>query len=373
MTILHLTHQGTGAGSSISIALLTRAQRAAGHRVLVGCPAGCYLESRAHRAGAETVALDFTRIGAAARAVTSVVAREGVQVVNTHGSRDRAACRRARLAGRLPAALVMTRRAMPRSTVLSALADGALADAVIAVSRPVAAALARRGVPRRLLAVVPNAVDLERLDRPVAAAEIEAARALVQRHVVTAVDSQRATVDRLCLGVVSRPKDHATLLAALRFVRRPIHLVCLGFEAAPDLIAAAAASHHDVAFVPFVADSRPFYELFDACVLPTREEGLSQAVLEAMALGKPLVTTSAGGNTEAVRDGVDGLLVPPRDPAALAAAIERVLTDAAFASRLGAAARERVRAEFTIERTLALTEAVYAAALARRRRGARAA
>ncbi len=374
MTILHLTCQGTGAGASISIALLARGQRAAGHRVLVGCPPGCFLESRAREAGAETVPLDFARLGSAARDVARLVAREDVRVVNAHSSRDRAACRRARVAGRLPAALVMTRRAMPRSTIFSALADGALADVVVAVSRPVAAALARRGVPRRRIAVVPNAVDLARLDRPVAPAEVESARTLVQRHLVggaSADSGQLSAVSRRCLGVVSRRKDHATLLAALRRLDRPVTVVCLGVAPEPDLVAAAArAAPHAVAFVPFANDPRPFYELFDVCVLPTREEGLSQAVLEAMALGKPLVTTAAGGNTDAVRDGVDGLLVPPRDPALMAAALGRLMDDATLARRLGAAARARVRAEFTIERTLALTDAAYQAALARRGRGA---
>jgi len=368
VTILHLTCQGTGAGASISIALLARAQRAAGRRVLVGCPPGCFLEARSREAGAETVPLDFARLGSAARDVARLVALEGVRVVNAHGSRDRAACRRARLLGRLPAALVMTRRSMPRSTVFSTLADAALADAVIAVSRPVAGALARRGIPGAKLTVVPNAVDLARLDRPVTSAEVTDARAMIVRFIVRR-DAPRSSflAPRPCLGIVSRRKDHATLLAALLRLDRPVTVVCLGVAPAADLVAAARrAAPHAVAFVPFVHDPRPFYELFDVCALPTRGEGLSQAVLEAMALGKPVVTTAAGGNTDAVRDGVDGLLVPPRDPARMAAALGRVLDDATLARRLGAAARARVRAEFPIGRTHALTDAVYRAALARR-------
>lgn len=90
-----------------------------------------------------------------------------------------------------------------------------------------------------------------------------------------------------------------------------------------------------------------------------------------MWLGKPVVTTSVPSNAEVISDGVDGLLVPPRDPVALAAALARLLADPALARRLGDSARERVRAEFTIERTAQATRAVYQAALARRaRRGA---
>ena len=100
--------------------------------------------------------------------------------------------------------------------------------------------------------------------------------------------------------------------------------------------------------------------------MPTRHEGLSQGLLEAMALGKAVVTTRSGGNTDLIEDGVHGLLVPPRDARALAAALDRLLGDAALRQRLGAAARRRAREEFTIAKTAAGTEDVYREALARR-------
>lgn len=89
-------------------------------------------------------------------------------------------------------------------------------------------------------------------------------------------------------------------------------------------------------------DSMPdLYRAVDAFVLASHNEGLSNAVLEAMASGLPVVTTSVGGHVEIIRDGVSGHLVPPRDPDALRAALRRVFSDPAHAARMGAAARQR--------------------------------
>ncbi len=357
LTILHLTHQGGGAGSTISIAALAAAQRAAGHRVLVGCPAGSLLAAMARSVGLEVRPMAFDRASGAAASVVRLVELEGVDVVNSHASRDRAACRWARLAGRLDAACVMTRRQMPRSLPVSVLLNGFAADCTIAVSRAVARALVRRGAPAWRMRVVPNGVDLSRLDRAVAPDELDTARALAGWR------PWRPTV-----GVVARRKDHDVLLAALALLEEPVTLVLLGVAADPELEAgAAAAPRHEVRCIPFRPDVLPFYKLFDVAVLPSRGEGLSQALLEAMALGVPVVASRAGGNRDLVSHDADGLLVPPRDPAAFAAALRRLLGDAALRRRLAERGRRTARERYPLQRTARLTEAAYRAALAQRR------
>src|SRR5581483_7756828 len=167
LTVLQLTHQGGPAGSTQSIFDLSRHLARRGHRVLVGCRAGTLLARLAGQAGLEVVPLDFTSLGGLARALAAVIRREGVEVVNSHATRDRRALAWLRWRGRLPAAFVVTRRTMPRTSPLELLAVGLAADRTIAVSQAVARALRRRLHPGARLRVVPNGIDLARGDAPV--------------------------------------------------------------------------------------------------------------------------------------------------------------------------------------------------------------
>jgi L-malate glycosyltransferase len=359
LTILHLASEMNAAGSTVSIVLLARAQQREGHRVSLGCPAGSALSARGAAAGLDVVPVDFTAPDAAER-VAALAAARAADVVNAHASRDRAACRRARWAGRLPQALVMTRRVMPRSSWLSSAASGYAADRVIAVSRPVARALVRRLTPPSRIRVVANAVDWERLAPAPPAAAVARAREL------SGWAAGRPTV-----GVVARRKRQDVALKALGALRLPVTLVCVGIE--PDatlraLAAAAEARGHVVRFVPFEPDVRPFYALFDAALLPSATEGCSQALLEAMALGVPVVAARAGGNTDVVTDGVTGLL-PRLHAASIARALARVLLDRDLAAAMAQAARRRVLDAFDVARVTASTDAVYREAIARRRAG----
>jgi glycosyltransferase involved in cell wall biosynthesis len=90
-----------------------------------------------------------------------------------------------------------------------------------------------------------------------------------------------------------------------------------------------------------------YYERAALVVCPSRREGYGVVAREAMAHGRPVVATNVGGLADAVEDGVTGLLVPPRDPAALRAAVERLLADGELRSRLGAAARKAALERFS--------------------------
>jgi glycosyltransferase involved in cell wall biosynthesis len=92
-----------------------------------------------------------------------------------------------------------------------------------------------------------------------------------------------------------------------------------------------------------------YYERAAVVVCPSHREGYGVAAREAMAHGRPVVASAVGGLLDAIDDDVTGLLVPPRDPAALRAALENLLADAALRRRLGAAAREAARERFSWE------------------------
>ena len=88
----------------------------------------------------------------------------------------------------------------------------------------------------------------------------------------------------------------------------------------------------------------------DCLLLPSLTEGISNAVLEAMACGLPVVTTDCGGMQEAVTDGVDGMIVRTRDVTGMAAALERLASDLRLRRRLGEAARATVSKRFSLVR-----------------------
>lgn len=94
-------------------------------------------------------------------------------------------------------------------------------------------------------------------------------------------------------------------------------------------------------------------------VLPSRSEGFSNAIVEAMASSLPVVATSVGGNAEAVKEGVTGFIVPPEDPDALAAAIARLLADPNRASEMGIAGKHLAANNFTLEAMMNTTTQVY--------------
>jgi glycosyltransferase involved in cell wall biosynthesis len=102
----------------------------------------------------------------------------------------------------------------------------------------------------------------------------------------------------------------------------------------------------------------------DIFVLPSLWEGMPNAILEAMAAGLPVVATNVGGTPEVVVDGETGFLVPPRDPEALANAIQRLIDDPELRKKFGQAGRERVERHFTIQETVRKTEELYLRLLA---------
>jgi len=107
-------------------------------------------------------------------------------------------------------------------------------------------------------------------------------------------------------------------------------------------------------------DMENVYSILDVFVNPALVRcGTDNVNIEAMAFAKPIVATNVGGGPEIVRDGVTGILVPPSDPHELAQAIVRLLKDPNLGERMGAAGRERVLKDFTMERLVREVEALY--------------
>lgn len=114
-----------------------------------------------------------------------------------------------------------------------------------------------------------------------------------------------------------------------------------------------------------VSDLRSHLLAVGIFVLPSRSEGFSNAIIEAMAASLPVIATDVGGNAEAVRDGVSGIIIPPDDPAKLASAIERLLSDPSLQESMGAAGRKLAAENFTTEAMMRRIVTTYTSLLAK--------
>jgi glycosyltransferase involved in cell wall biosynthesis len=349
---MQVLHQGGGAGSVASTLHLSLGLQRSGADVVFVCPPASEVEALAVGGGLTVVPLTLESGArrANAAALAELITRHRPALVNSQSARDRAALTWLRLTGRLPVPLVLTRRQMPRTFFLENWVASRSSDSVVAVSHAVARALRRRGTPRRKLTVIHNGLIRERVDRPVS-----------DRALFDWKDRIGWTAAQRTIGIVARAKDQRVVLEALRLVGTPVRLVLAGVDPSSPIgeRARAVAPPHAVVCVPFAAEIAPLYRLLEAALLPSRMEGFSQSLLEAMALGKPVIASAAGGNPELVTDGVDGLLVSPLEPSSWAAALERVLLDAPLGARLGEAARRTSRERFSLERTVSRTLELY--------------
>jgi glycosyltransferase involved in cell wall biosynthesis len=105
----------------------------------------------------------------------------------------------------------------------------------------------------------------------------------------------------------------------------------------------------------------------DVAVLPSRAEGLPNAVLEYMSARLPVIVSQVGGNAELVQDGITGLLVPPEDAASLSEALLRLLREPGLAERLAQSAREFIVRNFSFERLVHDVDALYSELLRSKR------
>jgi len=270
----------------------------------------------------------------------------------------------ARLGDRLGVPVVATAH---RADVLDVPARGAadarrvgqavgMVDQLCAVSRVVADAAEALGSPRRPVRVVPNGADTENC-RPWPRAEMRREFGLPEQGQILSYVGKlvpRKGVDTLieALAILARRPAGAPLLAAAG-----------AGEQRPALEARAAelGLADRVRFVGKVDHDRVgrWMAAGDLFVLPSLSEGLPTVVCEAMNCGVPVVATAVDGTPEIVRDGETGILVPPGDAPALAAALARILDDPALAERMGAEALRVGRAEYTWTANAATMEEIY--------------
>jgi glycosyltransferase involved in cell wall biosynthesis len=216
---------------------------------------------------------------------------------------------------------------------------------------------------RRKIGVLRIGLDMRVIDQALASDRTDAARSL-------ALDPLRINV--AVLGQVYRPKGVHVALDALRqaLPESPsLMLYVIGdhvleafrpYRAELEAYIARHGLSHHVRFTGWRTDSLQLLSLMDIQLHPSLAEGFGRAVLEGMALGKPVVASAVGGLREAIRDGENGYLVPPGDASAMAGRLRQLAADPALRERLGAAARETVRAHYLIEEKVQELEGIWA-------------
>lgn len=338
LSVLHVS-QPTEAGVARYVARVAADQLARGWRVVVACPSGGHLATELGSQGVPRFPWPARRspgvhTGPETRRLRQLIGAVRPDVVHLHSAK-------AGLAGRLAVRGERPTLFQPHGwswlAVRGATACGALAwerfaarwtDLVVCVGEGEAAHARHRQVGARHV-VVRNGVDLTSFTPATEQARVAARDRL-------GIDRQGPLA--VCLGRLTRQKGQDVLLAAWPQVARhcPAAQLCL----IGDGKALPTSGGHPppgVRFVPSVTDPRPWYAAADVVVLPSRWEGLSLTLLEAMASGCSVVASDIPGLAEAITPGV-GARVPPGDTAALAGAVAARLTDADLRAAEGRAA-----------------------------------
>ncbi len=236
----------------------------------------------------------------------------------------------------------------PLRTVLSRYKSDRLLDAIVTVSESIRETLLEGGVRESLIHVIYEGVDLDWID------SLRPPGVLPEGTSIVGI-----------VAHLSPEKGHDTLLrAARRLVGRfpETRFVLVGegqLKAKLVEDATRLGLRRQVIFTGFRSDSEALMKEFDIFCLPSLSEGLSSAILAAMASSLPVIATRVGGIPELVIDGKTGYLVPPDDPESLATALTRVLSSRGLRKELGAAGRARVETHFTLQRKLDRSESLY--------------
>jgi glycosyltransferase involved in cell wall biosynthesis len=356
INVAHVTGERGFSGGEVQVFLLMEGLRKRGHHNVLLCPPGSRCASEAQRRGIQTRAIR-TRNEWSPRALLGV--RRALQLVSpdlVHLHTGHANWLGGLSAWQLGIPAITTRR-MDRAVkrnLRTRFLYGVAVQRAAAISHAVEQRLVEGRVPPEMIRVIPSAVDPALLFP-------QSGRAATRAGLGLGPDAPCLLV----LASLVHRKGIDVLLEALSKLAeeglRPA--LWIGGEGPTrGLLERLARQRRIDSQVRFLGQRSDVADLLVACdvfVLPSRQEGLGVAALEAMALGRPVVATRVGGLGEAVLDEQTGLLVPPGDATALKQAIAGLLRDPALRQRLGAAGPRRIEQRFRAEAMVDAYERLY--------------
>jgi glycosyltransferase involved in cell wall biosynthesis len=365
LRIAHVSTETGFSGGEVQVFLLMDGLRARGHTNLLVCPPGSRAEARARECDFDVACVPMRNdlsLGAA-RAIARLLRETRPALVHCHTGRANWLGGLAAARAGIPA---LSTRRMDRRVKRgwrTRWLYRSLMRRVAAISPAVAKRLRDAGVPPDRIRLIWSAVDPSALTP-------SAPRAALRERMDAAPTTQCVLV---AANLVQRKGVDVLLTALTRGVSAGSVLWIAGDGPERTALEEQASRLGVSERVRFLGRRDDVPDLLEACdvfVLPSRQEGLGVAALEAMARGRPVVATSVGGLAEVVTPGECGLLVPPDDADALAAALERLIGDPEFATRLGAAGARRVEERFVADSMIASYEILYREILAEARGGA---
>ncbi|MBN1868563.1 glycosyltransferase [Candidatus Sumerlaeota bacterium] len=358
LRVLHLDTGRSWRGGQNQVLSLCRGLHDAGIAQWLVAQPGSALSRRAAEAGIDVVEramrgeMDFF----SSRWLKGLVSRSGVHLVHAHDAHAHALAWGA--TRNLPSVVPVVSRRVDFPVSNHFLSRRKYLDPrvrYLAISNGVRDVLIRGGVSRDAITVVPSGVDPNRFSYDVP-------RSRLRREFEIPDDGRIVGT----VGSLADHKGHRYLIEAAALVASEhpdVRFFIVGDgELRRDLEERIRRSglEKTVRLTGFREDVETFLAGFDVFALSSHLEGLCTSVIDAMLFALPVVATRTGGVPDLVRDGETGLLVEPRDPAALAQGILTVLDDRNLAARLGEAGRSRARNRFTAEAMVAQTLESYA-------------
>ncbi len=360
--VLHVDSERSWRGGERQVLELMRRQRARGDEPSLAAPGAGALAARAREEGFPLylVPMRGTWDAASVFELARVHRELRPDVVHWHAARAHALGAMAALLAPGPKRVLSRRvdflvRRSPGSRLLYALP----LDAIVAISEGVRAALIASGVAASAIRVIPSGIDLEPFEAPVDRGKVRT-RVGIEPHEFLVLQ----------VAALAPHKSQTDLLRAAAIVKQSRADIRFWVAGEGPLRAELEGEHRAlglgdvVRFLGFREDVHDLLRAADLFCVSSYLEGLGTSTLDAMAAGLPVVATRVGGIPEAVAHGETGLLVPPRDPGALAEAILLLAEDPGRRAAMGAAARVRARA-FSADATEERTREVYREILGR--------
>jgi len=352
VNIVHTEASLGWGGQEIRILSESQGLIARGHRVQLLCPAEARIFSEAARWRVPATALPIGRkrpLGV--KVLYEWLKRNRCDLVCTHSSTDSWLAAFALLALGRPVPMVRMRHIsapVPTNAPTRWLYTRATARIVTTGEALRNQLIERNGFPEARIESVPTGVDAKRY-RP---GDRAAARA-----------GLKLPAHAMLVGIIATLRDwkgHEYLIDALP---ENAHLIIVGDGPRRQILenhVDARGVRARAVFAGDQADVLPWLQALDIFVLPSyANEGVPQALIQAMMAGLPCITTHAGSIAELARDGETALVVPIKDAGAIRAALERLLRDEPLRRKLGEAARKHVAANFSLERMLDRMETIY--------------